>query len=156
MYIISLLTKRGLQWARSIWDANGPITSLLTAFTTQFHTLPFVSRRHKTTLITAYRQGLNSNLRQQMAIYNNVIGLEFHSAFHLDLPGTPGCTINPLSILCPPHHLSPLQHLNPCKSTFSTCQMRSINEGFFINCTYTMGQKDISCQRVQFDNHAQW
>lgn len=42
----------------------------------QFHTLAAVNGWNETALITAFRQGLNSNICQQMAIYDDVIGLE--------------------------------------------------------------------------------
>uniref|UniRef100_A0A9J7X318 DUF4939 domain-containing protein n=1 Tax=Cyprinus carpio carpio TaxID=630221 RepID=A0A9J7X318_CYPCA len=108
-YIISLLSGRALQWAWSVWDAQGPITNLLTAFVAhfkevfgqspnklsvndqlfqlrqgqssvndyafQFHTLAATSGWNKAALITAFRQGLNVNICQQMAIYD-VVGLE--------------------------------------------------------------------------------
>lgn len=35
-YIISLLSRRALQWANSIWEASGPVTNSLTAFTNHF------------------------------------------------------------------------------------------------------------------------
>lgn len=107
-YIISLLSGWALQSARAIWDANGPVTHALSAFTfhfkevfvqtassisaldqlfhfhqgkssvsdyaLQFHTLAAISGKNETVLIPAYRQGINPNFHQQMAIYDYVIG----------------------------------------------------------------------------------
>lgn len=35
-YIISLLSGRALQWARTLWEANAPVTQLLDALPTHF------------------------------------------------------------------------------------------------------------------------
>ncbi len=35
-FILSLLTGRALQWAKSLWKQNGPVTQPLNAFTTHF------------------------------------------------------------------------------------------------------------------------
>lgn len=48
----------------------------MTDYALQFRTLAAVSGWNETTLITAYHQGLNSFIRQQIAIYDDVTGLE--------------------------------------------------------------------------------
>lgn len=93
-YITSLLSGRALQWARSIWDTNGLITSSLMAFTRflqvhdqlyhihqrkslvpdytlRFRTIAAVSGWNEAALITTYCQCLSPSIRHQMVIWSS-------------------------------------------------------------------------------------
>lgn len=50
--------------------------SSVSDYTLQFHTLANFSGWKETALMTPFRQGLNPDIRQQMTIYDDVIGLE--------------------------------------------------------------------------------
>ncbi len=101
-FMITLLTGRALQWVESLWNSDSPVTHTLDAFTTHlkevfgqanselsvqgkssvwnysilFRTLAASSGWNETALITAFRRVLNSRIRQQMAIFDNMVGLE--------------------------------------------------------------------------------
>ncbi|KAI2643075.1 Retrotransposon-like protein 1 [Labeo rohita] len=50
--------------------------SLVWEYSVQFRSLAALSGWNETALLTAFRQGLNSCIRQQMPIYDNTVGLE--------------------------------------------------------------------------------
>lgn len=56
-----------------------------------FRTLAATSGWNETAVITAYHHGLNSSIRQQMAIYNNIIGIENFIQHSIRLPA---CTLD--------------------------------------------------------------
>uniref|UniRef100_A0A9J8DBS4 Retrotransposon gag domain-containing protein n=1 Tax=Cyprinus carpio carpio TaxID=630221 RepID=A0A9J8DBS4_CYPCA len=101
-YLISLLSGPALQWAQSIWEANGPLTHFkdvfglntsalsihdqlyrlrqgkwtVSEYALHFRTLAANCGWNETALITCFRQGLNPTIRHQVAVYDDVIGLE--------------------------------------------------------------------------------
>lgn len=100
--MITLLTRRTLQWVESLWNANSPVTQTRAAFTNHFKKVfgqavselsvqdrlsrlrrggstvweNSIQFRNKTAPLTAFRQGLNPRIRRQMAIYDDTVGLE--------------------------------------------------------------------------------
>ncbi|KAK3520536.1 hypothetical protein QTP70_025774 [Hemibagrus guttatus] len=56
----------------SLWQANRAIHD----YTLHFHTLAASSGWNEVALLSAYRRGLNPKIRQQMAIYDDSMGLE--------------------------------------------------------------------------------
>ncbi len=88
----------------SVWD-----------YSVQFRTLAASSGWNETALITAFRRGLNPRIRQQMAIYDDTVGLEtfisnaIRISQHLtaceeDMPLAP-----PLSVTSPAPAPEPMQ-----------------------------------------------
>lgn len=83
----------------------------LGSYTLQFLTLAASSGWKETALITAFRQGLNNDIRQLMVIYDDSMGLENFIQKTI-------CVSQRLSApFHPPFHLSAFPHQNLCKLT---------------------------------------
>ncbi|KAL0190827.1 hypothetical protein M9458_013525, partial [Cirrhinus mrigala] len=88
-FIISLLSRKARQWAEFL-SGESPVIQTLDSFVTHFRqaertvheytihfrTLAASSGRNEIALLSAYQRGLNPKLRQQMAIYDDSVGLE--------------------------------------------------------------------------------
>lgn len=82
-------------------------------YTLQFCTLAATSSWNEAVLITVFRQGLNVNISQQMAIYDDVVGQEtsLREQYATFNASQPAIWKSLLYLLYPPH----LQHQNRCR-----------------------------------------
>ncbi len=111
----------------SVWD-----------YSVQFCTLVASCGWNKTALFTAFRRGLNLRIHQQMAIYDDTVGLEtfiskaicisqYLTACEEDMPLTP-----PLSVTSPALAPEPMQiSFNPLTHVE---RERRINSGLYLYC----------------------
>lgn len=130
------------------------VRSTVNDYALQFHTLAVVSGWNETALITAFRR-LNSNICQQMAIYDDVIGLESFIQFSIRISRLTVCILDQTTLHPPstsPSVAPP--HLSPCKETQPTCLMQSVNRESTNVCAYCVVQRDIFFLPVQSDHHA--
>ncbi len=107
-------------------------------YSIQFHTPAASSGWNETALITAFRRGLNPLIRQQMAIYDDTVGLEtfiskavrisqYLTACEEDVPLAP-----PLSVTSPAPAPEPMQmSFNPLTHVE---RERRINSGLCLYC----------------------
>ncbi|KAK3528035.1 hypothetical protein QTP86_015842, partial [Hemibagrus guttatus] len=66
-------------WAESLWSQNSPVTQSYSGFVEhfkEFRTLAAKSDWNEQALLTAYRQGLDPQVRLHLAAYEDAIGLE--------------------------------------------------------------------------------
>ncbi len=107
-------------------------------YSIQFHTPAASSGWNETALITAFRRGLNPLIRQQMAIYDDTVGLEtfiskavrisqYLTACEEDVPLAP-----PLSVTSPAPAPEPMQM--SCNPLTHMERERRINSGLCLYC----------------------
>ncbi|XP_058605717.1 uncharacterized protein LOC131523388 [Onychostoma macrolepis] len=92
-------------------------SSSVSVYALQFRTLAAASGWNETALLTAFRQGLNADVRQLMVIYDDSMGLEnfIQKTIRVSQRLT-ACTLSEPALLPPPAVSSvALPHLNLCK-----------------------------------------
>lgn len=103
-------------------------------YTLRFRNLVAVSGWNETGLLIAYRRGLNLDIRQQMAIYDDVIGLEsfIQQSIHISQHLT-ACMLD-TTILQPPAKTSVSMGTNANRHFISIFPVRSISNVYKIGC----------------------